>query len=88
MSARSLWYQPVLDRNVRLREQIVTLARRRRRYRSGMIYLKLRQAGERVNHKCAERLYVLQKLQMKRRRRKKMPVSGRQPLERPSAVAL
>ena len=37
MSASSLRYQPKPDRNVRLREQIVTLAQRHRRYGSGMI---------------------------------------------------
>ena len=86
MSASSLRYQPKPDRNVRLREQIVTLAQRHRRYGSGMIYLKLRQAGALVNHKRVERLYALQQLQIKRRRRKKVPVSDRQPLERPSAA--
>ena len=86
MSASSLRYQPKPDRNVRLREQIVTLAQRHRRYGSGMIYLKLRQAGALVNHKRVERLYALQELQIKRRRRKKVPVSDRQALERPSAA--
>jgi putative transposase len=49
-----------------------------------MIYLKLRQAGYRVNHKRVDRLYALEKLQVRRRRRKKIPISERQPLERPS----
>ena len=38
-----------------------------------MIYLKLRQAGQCVNHKRVERLYGLERLQIKRRRRKKIP---------------
>jgi hypothetical protein len=33
-----------------LRGKIVRLAQRHRRYGAGMIYLKLRQGGERVNH--------------------------------------
>ena len=86
MSASSLRYQPKPDRNVRLREQIMTLAQRHRRYGSGMIDLKLRQAGALVNHKRVERLYALQELQIKRRRRKQVPVSDRQALERPSAA--
>jgi putative transposase len=49
-----------------------------------MIYLKLRQAGHRVNHKRVERLYAQEKLQVRRRRRKKIPISERQPLQRPS----
>jgi len=64
----------------------VALAQRHRRYGSGMIYLKLRQAGEIVNHKRVERLYTQEKLQIRRRKRKKVPVSERQPLERPSAA--
>lgn len=62
MSASSLRYQPAADRNTALREQIVTLAQRHRRYGAEMIYLKLRQAGELVNHKRVERLYALEKL--------------------------
>src|SRR5262245_60454299 len=83
MSASALRYQPAPDRNAGLREQIVELAHRHRRYGAGMIYLKLRQAGERVNHKRVDRLYALEKLQVRRRRRKKVPVSDRQPLIRP-----
>ena len=51
MSASSLRYQPAPDRNLTLRRRIVALAHRHRRYGAGMIYLKLRQAGHRVNHK-------------------------------------
>lgn len=50
-----------------------------------ILYLKLRQAGELVNHKRVERLYGLEKLQVRRRRRKKIPVSERQPLIRPGS---
>ena len=86
MSASSLRYQPAPDRNIELRQRIVTLAQRHRRYGAGMIYLKLRQAGERVNHKRVERLYAEEKLQIKRRRRKKVPISERQPLLRPQGA--
>ncbi len=48
-----------------------------------MIYLKLRQAGLVVNHKRVDRLYASAKLQVRRRKRKKVPVSERQPLVRP-----
>ncbi len=85
MSASSLRYRPVPHRNVELRRRIVTLAQRHRRYGSGMIYLKLRQAGELINHKRVERLYAEARLQIKRRRRKKAPVADRQPLARPGA---
>lgn len=84
MSASSLRYRPALDRNADLRARIVALAHRHRRYGAGMIYLKLRQAGERANHKRVERLYVEERLQVRRRRRKKVPVADRQPLVRPT----
>lgn len=83
MSASSLRYQPAPDRNVALREKILALAHRHRRYGAGMIYLKLRQQGERVNHKRIERLYAEEKLQVQRRKRKKVPITDRQPLIRP-----
>ncbi len=83
MSASSLRYQPRPDRNGVLREQIISLAQRHRRYGVGMIHLKLQQAGERVNYKRVERLYRLEKLHIRRRRRKKIPASDRQPLIRP-----
>jgi transposase InsO family protein len=83
MSASSLRYRPRPDRNSALRARIVTLAQRFRRYGVGMIHLKLRQAGEQVNYKRVERLYRLEQLHIRRRRRKKIPVSERQPLVRP-----
>ena len=48
-----------------------------------MIGLKLRQSGWRVNHKRVERLYALSGLQVRRRKRKKVPACDRQPLLRP-----
>jgi transposase InsO family protein len=83
MSASAYRYQPAPDQNQALRDQIVALAHRCRRYGAGMIYLKLRQAGQRVNHKRVERLYAEAGLQVRRRRRKKVPVADRQPLGRP-----
>ena len=50
-----------------------------------MIYLKLRQEGEPVNYKRLERLHQEEKLQVRRRKRKKVPVSERQPLFRSTA---
>jgi putative transposase len=70
MSASSLRYQPRPDRNTALRTRIVTLAQRHRRYGVGMIHLKLQQAGECVNYKRVERLYRLEQLHIRRRRRK------------------
>jgi transposase InsO family protein len=86
MSASALRYEPRPDRNGELRERIVALAQRHRRYGAGMIYLKLRQANLVVNHKRVDRLYALERLQVRRRRRKKVPVADRQPLIRPGAA--
>lgn len=86
MSPSSFRYRPATDRNAALREKIISLAHRHRRYGAGMIYLKLRQAGERVNHKRVDRLYAEAGLQVRRRKRKKIPVADRHPLERPQAA--
>lgn len=85
MSASSLRYQPRPDRNGELRAEIIRLAHRYKRYGAGMIYLKLRQDRWAVNHKRVDRLYAEAKLQVKRRKRKKVPISDRQPLVRPGA---
>lgn len=86
MSASALRYEPAADRNCVLREKIIALAQRHRRYGAGMIYLKLRQSGEIVNRKRVDRLYAEAGLQVKKRRRKKIPLSDRHPLERPTSA--
>jgi len=85
MSASALRYSPKPDKNGPLREAIRELAYRHRRYGAPMIYLKLRQADWVVNHKRVERLYTEMALQVRKRRRKKIPMCERQPLIRPSA---
>lgn len=85
MSPSALRYVPAPDRNVALRARIVALAHRHRRYGAGMIHLKLQQAGLRVNAKRVHRLYVEERLQIRRRRRKKVPIADRQPLVKPTA---
>ena len=67
MSASAYRYQPAPDRNADLRERILALAQRYKRYGVGMIHLKLRQAGVVVNYKRVERLYqeAMQASQMK-----------------------
>jgi transposase InsO family protein len=86
MSASALRYRPQPERNATLRTQIVQLAQRHRRYGAEMIQLKLRQAGWKVNHKRVERLYRLEQLQVRRRRRKKVAAGERQPLLRPQTA--
>jgi len=77
MSASVLRYVRRADRNVELSERILALAYRHKRYGVGMIYLKLRQEGRIVNYKRVERLYQAQQLQVRRRKRKKVPVGER-----------
>jgi putative transposase len=84
MSASALRYTPAPDRNEALRARIVVLAHPHRRYGAAMISLKLPQAGERANHKRVHRQYVAESLQIRRRRRKKVPVADRQPLLTPT----
>lgn len=86
MSASALRYEPRPDHNAELRDRIVALAHRHRRYGAGLIYLKLRQEGRPVNQKRVDRLYREARLQLKRRRRKKVPVADRQPLLRPQTA--
>ena len=83
MSAAALRYVPRPDPDPSLRDHIIALAQRHRRYGAGMIYLKLRQEGRVVNHKRVDRLYAEARLQVRRRRRKKVPLADRQPLVRP-----
>jgi transposase InsO family protein len=84
MSASAYRYAPQPDRNVELRARILALAQRHKRYGVGMIHLKLKQDGMPVNYKRVERLYQEAKLQVRRRKRKKVPVAERQPLLRPT----
>jgi transposase InsO family protein len=86
MSASSFRYVPRPDRNGELRARIQALAQRHKRYGVGMIHLKLRQAGVLVNYKRVERLYQQARLQVQRRKRKKVPIAERQPLLRPTAA--
>lgn len=73
MGASAYRHQPAPDRNHALRAQIVALAKRHRRYGSGMIYLKLRQSSMIVNHKRVERSYAQENLQVRRRKRNDLP---------------
>jgi hypothetical protein len=55
MSASAYRYETRPDRNAELRQRILALAQRHKRYGVGMIHLKLRQAGLIVNYKRVER---------------------------------
>jgi putative transposase len=66
--------------------RFILLSHQYKRYGIGMIHLKLRQAGLLVNYKRVERLYQEAKLQVRRRKRKKVLIGERQPLFRPTAA--
>ena len=83
MSASALPYVARGEGNATLREAILALAHRHTRYGWRMIHLKLQQAGWQVNHKRVRRLYRLEKLMVRKRKRKKVAVAERQPLIRP-----
>ena len=86
MSASAFRYVPRPDGNGELRERIQALAQRHKRYGVGMIHLKLQQAGMRVNYKRVERLYQEARMQVRRRKRKKVLLGERQPRGRPTAA--
>ena len=84
MSGSVLRYERRDDGNQGLRERIVDMAYRHRRYGYRMIHLRLRHEGWAVNLKRVRRLYRLENLMVRRRKRKKVPLGERQPLLRPS----
>lgn len=86
MSASASCYASRPDRNIELLARILALAQRHTRYGVGMIHRKLRQARLLVNHKRVERLYREAKLQLRRRKRKKVLPGERQLLIRPLAA--
>ena len=83
MSASALRYVARGEGNDALRAAILALAHRYTRYGWRMIHLKLQQAGWQVNHKRVRRLYRLEKLMVRKRKRKKVMIAERQPLIRP-----
>ena len=80
MSASAYRYVPAPDRNVELRQKIEALAHRHKRYGVGMIHLKPRQAGMLVNHKRVWRLYKINELSVRKRRKAKRVNPERVPL--------
>ena len=61
------------DRHARIRERLVTLSGKHRRYGYRMLHAKLGQEGFKVNVKVVERLYREERLTLRRRNRKKNP---------------
>ncbi|WP_144035981.1 IS3 family transposase [Spirosoma fluviale] len=63
-----------------LQNQIEQIANRYKQWGVLKIYHKLRQGGERVNHKRVRRLYKLSGLSLRRKIKKRLPEAIRQPL--------
>ena len=61
----------------RLRERLVTLAGERRRFGYRMLHALLRREGWPVNHKRVERLYRQERLKLRRRTKKRVPMEPR-----------
>ena len=79
MSGSVLRYRRRDDGNQELRGRIVDLAHRHRRYGYRMIHLRLRHEGWSVNVKRVRRLYRLENLMVRRRKRKKIPLGEQCP---------
>jgi putative transposase len=68
----------VPDRHARLRERLLTLSGKHRRYGYRMLHAKLVREGFKVNIKVVERLYREERLALHRRKRKKIPKGSRE----------
>ena len=84
MSASSLRYRPAGDRNDRLRQRLKELAGQHRRHGYRMLHNRLLREGWAINVKRTYRLYRQERLMVRQRRRRKLPVPERLPLLRPS----
>ena len=73
ISRSSNGYKRAPDRHARLRERLITLSGKHRRYGYRMLHAKLVREGFRVNVKVVERLYREERLALRRRKRKKIP---------------
>ena len=84
LQAGSYYYRAVPADDEPLREAIRQLARKRRRWGCPRIIVGLRRSGWCDNHKRIERIYLEEKLQVRRRRRKRVCGEAREPLIQPS----
>ncbi len=78
ISRSSHVYQSRPDRHARLRERLLALSGKHKRYGYRMLHAKLRQEGFHVNVKVVERLYAQERLALRRRSRKKVPKGVRE----------
>lgn len=77
-------YRPRGTARAELRARLVALAGERRRFGYRRLHVLLRREGYVVNHKLVYRLYREERLQVRRRKRKRIAAAERQPLSAPS----
>ena len=65
-------YEPRPDRNAELRDELVKLARQKPRYGYRRLHALLSRRGHEVNVKRIYRLYVEERLMVRRKRRKRL----------------
>jgi hypothetical protein len=85
MSPAALRYVPRPDPDPGLRDRIVALADRHRRYGAWHDLPEAAAGRSAGQSQAVDRLYAEARLQVRRRRRKKVPLADRQPLARPQA---
>jgi len=78
ISRSSLAYQARPDRHARLRERLITLFGKHRKYGYRMLHAKLARENFKVNVKVVERIYREERLWLRRTKRKKIPREGRE----------
>jgi putative transposase len=72
MERSSYRYEPRPDRNAELREALVKLARQKPRYGYRRLHAMLNRRGHEVNVKRVYRLYVEERLMVRRKKRKRL----------------
>src|SRR5581483_4147498 len=72
MDRSSYRYEPQVDRDAALREELIALARQKPRYGYRRLGVLLERRGHRVNHKRLYRIYREEHLAVRRLRRKRL----------------
>ena len=78
------YHHRISDLNTRLRQRLIELSGKHRRYGHIRLYILLKREGFMVNHKRTERIYKSEGLSLRIRRRKKFAAVVRNPL--PEAI--
>lgn len=85
LSRSVLRYRRREDRNIKLREELRELAGKKLKYGLPMLFELLRRRGWNVNHKRVERLYRLENLALRRKKRAKRIIRERAQLPMPTS---